>query len=366
MELLYVLLGYLTNPFKKPQPDPLLFNGDVELWRSSMEHEFQIHNVWEKRRTEYAIEKGLEQTPDVQTAMRYRLGNYTIVSGRQVWPWTDFVHDLAEVHAEAQKLQSQSLAFTSLDLNIPGVLNEAEQVIQVGAGRFPNSLIVRGRTDVSETMAHIPTWDEIYRSIKPWLDTARHDLEHLYKDEKAKAEDVLKAIHDLIQVQTELLPGEVQYAIQEFQKFKSEHPYIVAGAEVALVVIGTEILFPAWATAFQSAWCGGRTRGLFSVLQCISMTGKMVWPIRVLTDITAAVGGTLAVMPPGEIKRLVEGWVQDTPFPIDMDMHGITVNEELEVWMKMMGDKMQEVQVPYVQWSDVAIEALRKRLEDFS
>ncbi|KAL0571779.1 hypothetical protein V5O48_010172, partial [Marasmius crinis-equi] len=391
MKPLPVLLGLLTDPFIKRDANSLLFTGDVEQWRASMEHEFEINGIWEMHRTEYAIDKGLEQTPEVQTAMKYRMGNYTSLSDGQVWPWTDFVHDLAQVHAEAQKLQPQSLSIASVDLNIPDVLSEAKKAIEAGVGDFLNSLIAGGiggaidpRDFVPKLPDHMPGLDEIYQHIELWLDGARHDLERLYTEEKPKLEDLLKAVHGFIQVQIELLPGQVRHAIQEFRTFKSEHPYIVAGATIALVAVGTHFILPhaflavlrllgfseigpvagTWASAIQSAFWKGHTSGLFSILQSISMTGQMFWPVQVLTDITTIATSALVVMPPDEIKRAVEGWAHETPFPVDM--HGIIVSDELETWMKIMGEKMQEAQVPHVQWFDVAIEALRKRLEDLS
>ncbi|KAL0058397.1 hypothetical protein AAF712_014938 [Marasmius tenuissimus] len=367
------------------------FNGDVDRWSESMQYEFRINNVTDINKTMYAIETGLKSNPEVQQAMGYRLGNFTTVRSNSVWPWTDFVYDLRMINDEARKLQQESVTFTTINLNIPytDVAKLAIQGINIGVEgvqeRFSASDI-HSRIDALSTLPRIPNWDEVYERIKPFLDNARRDLERLVKDGKATFEDVCKAIHDFIQVQLELLPKEFQRAIQEFHRFKSEHPYIVAGAEIALVVIGTEIILPyaflgllrligfseigpvagAWAPAIQSAFYGGRTGGLFSILQKISMTGRLVWPLEVFTDITAAVGGTIVVMPPGEIKRLVEGWAVDQPFPVNLALeNGNVVAEGFETWMKVMKERMEEAHVPHAQWLDVAIEALRQRIEGF-
>ncbi|KAK1226415.1 hypothetical protein PQX77_010626, partial [Marasmius sp. AFHP31] len=286
--------------------------------------------------------------------------------------------------------QQESVAFTTI-LNFP-YTDEAKLAVQdivTGVDGIQESFAARDlqpRIDASSTLPRIPNWDEVYERIKPFLDNARRDLERLVKDGKATFEDVYKAIHDFIRVQLELLPKEFQRAIEEFHRFKSEHPYIVAGAEVAFVVIGTEIILPyaflgllrllgfseigpvagAWAPAIQSVFYGGHTRGLFSILQKVSMTGRLVWPLEVFTDITAAVGGTIVVMPPGEIKRLVGEWVVDQPFPVDLALDSSNVSTGgFEMWMKFMKERMEEAGVPHAQWLDVAIEALRQRLEGF-
>ena len=93
------------------------------------------------------------------------------------------------------------------------------------------------------------------------------------------------------------------------------------------------------------------------------MTGKLAWPLEVFTDIADVGGSTMIVRSPGEIKGLVEKWSVDRPFPIEID--GKVVMQELETWMKDVGERLKEANVPFVQWFDVAIESLRQRFESF-
>ena len=92
-------LRYLLGPPADGPGHDLHFNGDVGRWNASMQREFELNHVSEASKTKYAIETGLETNPEVQMAMRYRLGNYTAVaSGDTVWPYTDFVYDLLMVN----------------------------------------------------------------------------------------------------------------------------------------------------------------------------------------------------------------------------------------------------------------------------
>ncbi|KAJ3917333.1 hypothetical protein F5877DRAFT_80074 [Lentinula edodes] len=89
-------------------------------------------------------------------------------------------------------------------------------------------------------------------------------------------------------VQMKQLPGEVCKAIQEFDKFQNEHPYIIAGASVALIIgiepilsksfIGMLVTYAtspgSWAAALQSTFYGPNTTGLFSILQHVAMSAK--------------------------------------------------------------------------------------------
>ncbi|KAF9268574.1 hypothetical protein L218DRAFT_954031 [Marasmius fiardii PR-910] len=353
-----------------------------------MEKQFKKDRVSEDRRTDYAIEVGLKTMPELQQVMKNRQNNYTRFS--PVWSWTDFVYDLSRVNDEAQNLKGQHTGTSSMVRVV--------HADYVSHNQVPFEVQIQFRTsenrDIDALGVHFPDihlpdikiphididFDKILQRIKPSLDVARHNLERAVADTKASTEEMIKAVHDFIEVQKELLPGEIQYALQEFQKFKADHPYVVAGITVTLVIVGTEIIFPyaflgvlrligfgevgpvagCWAAAFQSAFYGGRTRGLFSILQSISMRGKIFWPITVFSDITAAAAGTLVVLPPEKIKELVDEWANH-PFPMALD--GNVVTAELDQWMVALGEKMTEVEVPHVQWFDVTIEALRQRLE---
>ncbi|KAJ3886557.1 hypothetical protein GG344DRAFT_10422, partial [Lentinula edodes] len=89
---------------------------------------------------------------------------------------------------------------------------------------------------------------------------------------------ILKSVKEFVMVQMKQLPGEVCKAIQEFDKFQNEHPYIIAGASVALIIgiepilsksfIGmlgmfrfgkTGLVAGSWAAALQSTFYGPNT-----------------------------------------------------------------------------------------------------------
>ena len=82
--------------------------------------------------------------------------------------------------------------------------------------------------------------EDILRMLKPALDS----LERVSQDLKASLEDFFTSVHAFIQTQLEHLPKEIQKTIAEYQKFKEDHPYIVAACEVALLVATVDVISP--------------------------------------------------------------------------------------------------------------------------
>ena len=136
-----------------------------------------------------------------------------------------------------------------------------------------------------------------------------------------------------------------------------------------------------WAALIQSVFYKGNTGGLFSVLQNIAMTAKSIWPTRVFLDLAALTAGKIVAVTPDVIKNIVN--TQLPPFPLMVPDFGVLGSDpslglsvpallnqaspdELEQWMVLAGEKMTELNVPHVQWLDVAIEAMRKRCEELA
>lgn len=90
----------------------------------------------------------------------------------------------------------------------------------------------------------LPSPEEILRRIREALEHAKKELDRVIGDESSQAEEVLRNIQRFVSVQIQLLPEKVRNAIQEFDKFRHEHPYIVAAASIALVILGTEVILP--------------------------------------------------------------------------------------------------------------------------
>lgn len=124
---------------------------------------------------------------------------------------------------------------------------------------------IQDRSDVPEhrgiNLPHIqlphielPPLDEILRGIREALEQAKTQLDRVIQDELSQAEEVLKNIERFVLIQIQLLPEGIQNAIQEFNKFRHEHPYIIAAASVALVILSTEVILP---------WMSLRVLGMF-------------------------------------------------------------------------------------------------------
>ncbi|KAK1229953.1 hypothetical protein PQX77_006984, partial [Marasmius sp. AFHP31] len=129
------------------------------------------------------------------------------------------------------------------------------------------------------------------------IDDVWYHLERFYETVKDGFGDTLKATHQFLRIQLELLIKEIQHVLQKYRKFKAEHPYIVAAAWIVLGVVlavafpyailgllelvGFSALGPVAGTlaaTLQSTFYGGSTCGLFSILQSITMTGQLGWP----------------------------------------------------------------------------------------
>ncbi|KAL0072463.1 hypothetical protein AAF712_000226 [Marasmius tenuissimus] len=377
--LLFILLS-TTSCVCRPQSESIppdissriTFTGDVDQWSSAIDKLAQESGIPDDKKTEMAINVGLEGTPEIQGVMKARHGNFTVLSGGQVWEYTAFLNDLSRVHAEAQRLKGNMEHTRDLG-----------EIIKTVEGSFDDL-----KSFLSGIQLPHIDFDGILHALKPAIES----LERVFRDVKASVEEFMRTMSHLIQVLREHLPTEIQTAIEGFDRFREEHPYILAAAEVGLEVVATHVVFPvaflavleliglsasgpvagSWAAAIQSGIYGGNTGGLFSVFQSIVMTGKIVWPITVFVDVLALVIGAVSVRPPSVIKSIVDEHLAPFPLatslelglstPVLLDQAG---GDELEQWMIAMGNKMTELDVPHVQWLDVAIEAMRKRCEEF-
>ncbi|KAJ8076578.1 hypothetical protein PM082_001001 [Marasmius tenuissimus] len=404
----------------------ITFTGDIDQWSLAIDKLAQESGIPDNKKTELAINVGLDGTPEIQSVMKARHGNFTLLSGGQVWEYTAFLDDLSRVHAEAQRLKGNGEL--TQDLTKPGELFKAleggvndiksllsgVQLPQVDI-QLPKLGFKPPKIDlklpsidlklppIDLGLLHIdlgllpPGFDleALLRALKPALDS----LERVFLDAKASVQEFMKTVHDFIQAQLKNLPGEIQNAITEFRDFTEEHPYIVAAAGVALVVVTTHVILPhvflwvlemlgfgplgpvagSWAAAMQSVIYGGNTGGVFSVLQSVAMTAKSVWPVAVFMDVAALVASAIVFLAPSVIKSIVNEHLAPFPLATSQVVDSVAdlglstpillnqvVGDELEQWMVAMGNKMTELNVPHVQWLDVAIEAMRKRCEELA
>ncbi|KAK1225721.1 hypothetical protein PQX77_011341 [Marasmius sp. AFHP31] len=399
----------------------ITFTGDIDQWSSAIDKLAQESGIPDDKKTELAISVGLEGTPEIQSVMKARHGDFTLLSGGQVWEYTAFLDDLSRVHVKGNGEHTQDLTKPGdLVKAVEGGINDLKSLlsgvqlprvdIQLPHFGFKPPKIDLKLPDIGLKLPPIDLGalhidlgllppgidlEGLLRTLKPALDS----LERVFLDAKASLQDFMKTVHDFIQAQLKNLPSEIQNAITEFREFKEEHPYVVAAAGVALVVVATHVVFPhvflwvlemigfgasgpiagSWAAAIQSAAYGGNTGGLFSVLQSVAMTAKNIWPVMVFMDIAALVGGAIVALAPNVIKSIVDEHL--APFPlatsqvvdsvVDLGLSTPSlldqvVGNELEQWMIAMGNKMVELDVPHVQWLDVAIEAMRKRCEELA
>ncbi|KAI3615588.1 hypothetical protein WG66_011779 [Moniliophthora roreri] len=379
----FCLIALLAgHPDFQKDPAGLGFHGDVDSWSKRMEREFIDKRVPEDRKTTFAIEEGLASTVELKGAMQDRYKYYTYFSSQSVWPWTDFVADLSNVNDEAQRLQRGDGSFAAAEVSELVEINNLEivkqSVIQPRSIHLPDSIQLHGihLPDIHLPDIHLPSYEDILRRIWPQLKAARDHLERIIDDKTSEVSDVMKSVHDFIAVQISLLPEHVRKAVATFNAYRIQHPYIVAGASIALMIIASELLMPwamlgvlrifgfaetgpvagSWAAAVQSAFYGGRTRGLFSILQSITMSAKRVWPAAVFLDVTAITAGTIVVLPSGRIQEVVEH--SSVSFPMFLEAS----SEQLQRWMIMLGEELKEADVPHVQWMDAAIESFRQAL----
>ncbi|KAK1225719.1 hypothetical protein PQX77_011339 [Marasmius sp. AFHP31] len=286
----------------------ITFTGDIDQWSSAIDKLAQESGIPDDKKTELAINVGLERTPEIQSVMKARHGDFTLLSGGQVWEYTAFLDDLSRVHAQAQR--SKGNGEHAQDLTKP------EDLVKAVEG---------GINDLKSLLSGIqlPQIDleGLLRTLKPALVF----LVRVFLDVTASVLDFMKTlVHAFIQAQLKNLPSEVQTAITEFRDFKEEHPYVVAAAKVAFVVVATHVILShafLWilkmigfgpsgpragssAAAIQSSVYSANTSGVFSVLQSAAMTPKIVWPVTVFMGITALVAGAIISWPPVSLKAV--------------------------------------------------------------
>ncbi|KAF5387255.1 hypothetical protein D9757_006893 [Collybiopsis confluens] len=395
------LVSLSRLPVDKIRDDtrPLNFETDRNRWFTGMEQQFTERNVSDDRRTRFAIEAGLKPHPDLQGAMQDRQAQYLILSNQiftgqlqpveiedfvfvdssakvTYWPWDEFKDDISRVDDAKKDLSVRSVS----------VLDIAQSQIH------PRDLIQAALSEVLENVnginlpeIHFPSKEEFLR----WLKRAKDQLDQALRDGSSKAEDVLRTIEHFVSVQIQQLPDEVRKAIEQFNRFRHEHPYIIAAGTVVLVIIGMELILPwaflgilrmfgfaeigpvagSWAAALQSIVYGARTRGLFSILQRITMSAKRFWPVAVFLDLATLAAGTIAVWASGAIKDIVDAWHLEMSRAMIPDLNlivrGNPVAEGMfDNWIEELGKKCAEAGIPEVQWLDVAIQSITKVVED--
>ncbi|KAG7096300.1 hypothetical protein E1B28_003746 [Marasmius oreades] len=394
---LFILL-FISTPLFAASQSIIDLNFDVQRWKETIENQVEQNGIKDEHKTGFAINVGLETMPELQQVMKDRHQRFVAVSGGPEWPFGDFLEDLTSIQAAAEayveKLDNRDLGLNKILNHIipsPDVAGNTLDTISSIPPPFTRGIKARGlninyRQVDASTSPHSP-FDDIMLHLKSFFDTITDALESIINDAKVTTHDAIVAIHEFIQDQVAFLSKEVQEAIQSFKKFSAEHPWIVASAIVGLVVFGVTIAISpyaylailrlvgfgelgpvagSWAALIQSTVYGGGTSGLFSVIQSIAMTGRIIWPISVFTGIfVVAVGAAAAFWGGDAIKTFVEEWMNQggASFPILPD--GTMVTEELGVWMGALGEKMEQTGVPHGQWFDVVIEALRRRLETF-
>ncbi|KAJ3714614.1 hypothetical protein DFJ43DRAFT_1215065 [Lentinula guzmanii] len=321
-------------------------DNDREAWFTFMERKFEEGSIPPESWTSYAIQEGLNSSPELQSVMNDRLNQYLRLSsqvpvstgavaddslfGTASWPWEGFKDDISRISDAAKKNK-----------------------------RPPPKLIEQTKTD----------------------------FERIFHNELSQVEEILRSIENIVAIQIAKLPREIRQAIEEFDKFRAEHPYVVAGISVALVIIGTEVILPelfisvlrlfgfgkmgpvagSWAAALQSTLYGGKTSGIFSILQRVTMSAKRVWPVAVFVDLVAVAVGTITVLSSHLIKQLVDTWYPELEVPdlnlIVQDTNGAT-DVLFDNFMKGLGKRCEEAGIPEVQWLDMAIESIAKAVRE--
>ncbi|KAJ3739315.1 hypothetical protein DFH05DRAFT_546711 [Lentinula detonsa] len=122
-----------------------------------------------------------------------------------------------------------------------------------------------------------------------------------------------------------------------------------------------------WAAALQSTLYGGKTSGIFSILQRVTMSAKRVWPVAVFVDLAAVAVGMITVLSSHLIKQLVDTWHPDLEVPdlnlVVQDTNGAT-DVLFDNFMKSLGKRCEEAGIPEVQWLDMAIESIAKAVQE--
>lgn len=119
-----------------------------------------------------------------------------------------------------------------------------------------------------------------------------------------------------------------------------------------------------WAAAFQSLVYGGRTKGLFSILQHVAMSAKRFWPARVFLDL-AAIGAGITVWSGEMVKDQVSLWYPD----MVLDLHRAMQSDGdviVDGWMQELGRRCEITGIPEAQWLDVAIQTITKAVQEMT
>ncbi|KIK60061.1 hypothetical protein GYMLUDRAFT_618411 [Collybiopsis luxurians FD-317 M1] len=400
---LFALFSLLRLPYDEIRDNrPVNFEDDRQRWFMLMEKQFEEKSVPPQHRTRYAIQEGLKSSPELREAMGNRQEQYLILSNQlgafqpeneklifvnssaaiTNWPWDEFTSDISRVDDAKKELSTtRALSIRGVSIDVGNTLQTALSDVSENGIHLP---------DIKIPPIELPSPEEILRRIREALEKAKTQLEQIIHDESGQAEEVLRRIQKFVSIQIELLPGEIRKGIEEFNKFRHEHPYITAAATVVLVIIGMEVILPwaflgilrvfgfselgpvagSWAAAIQSVVYGARTRGLFSILQRLTMSAKRLWPVAVFLDLAAVAAGTIAVWASGAIKDIVDTWYpQMIAVMPDLNhlVQGHAAAEDMfDRWMDELGRRCAEAEIPEVQWLDVAIQSIAKRVEEMT
>ncbi|KAJ3993765.1 hypothetical protein F5050DRAFT_1810232 [Lentinula boryana] len=364
-------------------------DNDREAWFTFMENKFEEGSIPPESWTSYAIQEGLNSSPELQSVMNDSLNQYLRLSsklpvstgaiandslfGTASWPWEGFKDDISQISVSAKEgLESETILD---DIHLPENIDISFPTIKIG------------HIDITLPKISLPVPDKIFKSTLKIIEQTKTDFERLFQNELSQVEEILRSIGDFVSIQIAKLPHEIRQAIEEFDKFRVEHPYVVAGISVALVIIGTEVILPelfisllnlfgfgkagpiagSWAAALQSTLYGGTTSGIFSILQRVTMSAKRVWPVAVFVDLAAVAVGMITVLSSHLIKQLVDTWHPELEIPdlnlVVQDTNGAT-DVLFDNFMKGLGKMCEEAGIPEVQWLDMAIESIAKAVQE--
>ncbi|KAJ3787741.1 hypothetical protein GGU10DRAFT_414998 [Lentinula aff. detonsa] len=369
-------------------------DNDREAWFTFMERKFEEGSIPPESWTSYAIQEGLNSSPELQSVMNDRLNQYLRLSsqvpvstgavadvslfGTASWPWEGFKDDISRISDAAKKMsvkdELESEAILD-DIPLPEDIHISLPTIKIG--------------DIDITLPNIslPAPAKILEHTLELIEQTKTDFERIFHNELSQVEEILRSIENIVAIQIAKLPREIRQAIEEFDRFRAEHPYVVAGISVALVIIGTEVILPelfmtvlnwfgfgkmgpiagSWAAALQSTLYGGKTSGIFSILQRVAMSAKRVWPVAVFVDLVAVAVGTITVLSSHLIKQLVDTWYPELEVPdlnlVVQDTNGAT-DVLFDNFMKGLGKRCEEAGIPEVQWLDMAIESIAKAVRE--
>ncbi|KAF9255632.1 hypothetical protein L218DRAFT_1008374 [Marasmius fiardii PR-910] len=273
---------------------------DFESWKKTIGRHLEEKGIQEDSQMRFVIDVGLGSIPELQQIMKDRHQRFVAGSGGREWSLRDFLEDLSVIH-ECVPLQRITLT-------------QCVSVHSIPTHPVPN-LDARIKTVKTRTESRSTLWK--FSIEHPWITAS------------------LVVFGVIIVI--------------------SPYPYLAA-----LRLLGFRVSGPvarSWAASFQSRNYGGRTKGLFSVLQNMAMTGTVNWSVSVFTGIAVGVGAVMAYWGGAVVVRFVESLLKQgrAPFPGDETL----IAEEWRVWMTVLGKRMEKMGVPNGQWFDVVIELLR-------